>query len=464
MGQRRRGQLALAWLRTRRGAAATVAGAGLVAGLIATAGPTAQARQGQAAPAIALAAARAPQPSRAATVRPQLRRGRFLGIIPVRNRRLAITPATANGSPPLTYHLGPVQHSSAIYMIFWQPPNYLMRASFRSAIARYFTDVAASSFSTTNVYASDTQYYDTLSGSKNWVSYNVTVGGSVLATNPLPPNGCPNYRMGDGVMSRNCLTDAQLKTEIKNVIKAQHWHTGLRREFFLFTPKHLADCFDSRLADGCDDPSAGTSTSYCAYHSWYGSTTLYAVQPWEDETGGCVFSAPNSPEPNGNSADVELYTVSHEQNETMTDPTGQGWFDKSGAENGDECIWLPLPTSFNGTGDYSQTINGDQYLLQFEWSNRAKTCVGGNTYPQPTGSFQAVPSGAGGESFTASASDTDDTAFSYRWQFGDGASSGPSTSPVAAHTYASPGTYTVTLVIFDAHGDQVRVTNSVVVS
>ncbi len=68
-----------------------------------------------------------------------------------------------------------------------------------------------------------------------------------------------------------------------------------------------------------------------------------------------------------------------------------------------------------------------------------------------------------GESFTASASDSDDTAFTYGWNFGDGKSSLVSTHTVS-HTYAAAGTYTVTLVIFDAHGDQVRVIKSVSVS
>ena len=53
--------------------------------------------------------------------------------------------------------------------------------------------------------------------------------------------------------------------------------------------------------------------------------------------------------------------------------------------------------------------------------------------------------------------------FTYGWNFGDGTSSLVSTA-TTTHTYAAAGTYTVTLVIFDAKGDQVRIIKSVVVS
>src|SRR5947208_12367854 len=45
-------------------------------------------------------------------------RGRFLGVLPSTLHRKTLGFA-ANGSPPLTYHGGPVQHSSKVYAIFW---------------------------------------------------------------------------------------------------------------------------------------------------------------------------------------------------------------------------------------------------------------------------------------------------------------------------------------------------------
>jgi len=446
-----------------RGLVAGTAATGVVIGLAAISGPAALARSHQDA---AVAAKGAPSyAGQAGSGHFQARRGRFLGIVPSQRARASQATPTANGSPPLTYHGGPVQHSSTVYAIFWQPAGYYYSPSYRATITQYFNDLSQSSYKTSNVYASSTQYYDKSGpgGSKNWVSYNVRLAGSVVTKDALPAGKCANYTMGDGSKSRRCLTDSQLQSEITKVVSAQGWPTGLGDEYFLFTPKQLGDCFDAKFADGCYDPSASSSTAFCAYHSWIGASTLYAVVPWADLSGGCQYQVTHSPSPNDDGADIAINLISHEQNETMTDPLGTGWTDKLGDENGDECAWLALSTSYNGIGDFSQTINGDDYLMQYEWSNRATRCVAASTYPQPSGSFTATPDGTDGAAFAASATDSDDTAFTYGWQFGDGTSALTS-SPSATHTYASAGTYTVTLVIFDGHGDQVRVVRSVAVS
>ena len=390
------------------------------------------------------------------------RHGRFLGIMPSGSARFTLRAGPANGTPPLTYHGGPVQHGTTAYAIFWDPPGRYFPPSYRAMVAQYFNDVSQQSYGTGNVYSAATQYYDLTGpgGTKNWVSYDVSYGGSAVATDPLPASGCKNYSLGDFSKTWACLLDSQLQSEVSNVIAAQHWPTGLGAEYFLFTPAGLGSCFDTKPKDGCYDPEL--TAGYCAYHSNIGGTTLYANMPWAD-ISGCQYPVSHTPYPNDDGADTVINVVSHEQNETMTDPLGNAWYDSSGYEDGDECAWLSEPTQYNRLGNYSQTINGDQYMMQFEWSNRGSKCLGSNTHPQPAGSFTATASGALGEQFTASATDSDDTAFTYGWNFGDGQSALVST-PTVTHTYAAAGTYTVTLVIFDAQGDQVRVVNTVTVS
>jgi YVTN family beta-propeller protein len=70
----------------------------------------------------------------------------------------------------------------------------------------------------------------------------------------------------------------------------------------------------------------------------------------------------------------------------------------------------------------------------------------------PTASFSAGPATAGvPASFDASAStDPDGRIVSYSWSFGDGQSA--TGGPIAGHTYAAPGTYTVTLAVDDGEG------------
>jgi hypothetical protein len=52
--------------------------------------------------------------------------------------------------------------------------------------------------------------------------------------------------------------------------------------------------------------------------------------------------------------------TSHEHRETITDQQGNAWWDINGNEIGDK---------------YNESINGHNYFLQQEWSNRSSKCV-----------------------------------------------------------------------------------------
>jgi hypothetical protein len=432
-------------VKARRGATAT-GRAGRTKGAVAVAG-------------VLLALCLAPGTAGAANAFPQKQhnpRGKFLGVVPAAEAN-GPQRLSGQGSPPLRYHNGPVQHSSRVYSIFWNPPGYSFPSGYAADVNDYFDDVAADSFKTTNIYASNTQYYDIVNGRKRFISYDVTNGGAINDTAALPPSGCPNYRFQSGAFTAACLTDAQQIDEISRVIASRHLPRGLGVEYFLFMPERLGSCFDSAgLKHGCYD------RSYCAYHSQIGSgstVALYSSMPFA-ETLGCD---PGST-PHDSAAEAVLNVTSHEHAETITDPTGGGWYDSSGYENGDECSFDFGPTQFNGFGYYNQVIDGEEYLLQQEWSNRGNRCVQQNTYPQPTASFSFSPShpSPGQQvSFHSTASDSVGSSFTYVWRFGDG---GASTAANPTHAFATAGTKRVTLTVFGPRGDQVRVIRSIVVS
>jgi hypothetical protein len=279
-------------------------------------------------------------------------------IVPVHGNVHAASRTSNAGN--LLYHSGPVQHGTKVYAIYWIPSGTTLSvdSGYEPTIDRYFADVAADSGKTTNVYYSDTQYYD---GAGN-IPYNVTFGGSVVATDPLPARGC-----SDSVTPSYCLSDAQVQSEISRVVTAQGWPRGTGAEYFMFTARGIGSCLASNEC---------AFTYYCAYHSNIGtgsSAILYANMPYADTDARACGTGER---PNGTDADDTLNVTSHENNETITDPFGTAWFDRQGAENGDKCAWT-FGSALGGSAGalYNQSINGDHYYLQREWSNNSSGCV-----------------------------------------------------------------------------------------
>lgn len=101
---------------------------------------------------------------------------------------------------------------------------------------------------------------------------------------------------------------------------------------------------------------------------------LYANQPY---TGHNLSACGSGQAPNGDAAaDSTLSVVSHEANETITDPLLNAWYDAQGNENGDKCAWT-FGTPLGGTNGsyYNQVIGTGKYYLQREWSNASSSCV-----------------------------------------------------------------------------------------
>jgi hypothetical protein len=117
---------------------------------------------------------------------------------------------------------------------------------------------------------------------------------------------------------------------------------------------------------------------YCAWHSWgtcNGVSIQFAFFFDLDGDPGCDPGDTTTGHSQGLAA---LANVSaHELSEAMTDPLGAGWFDSSGAENGDKCAWtFNVPSvSFS---------NGTSWMLQGEWSNNAYNTPGAG-YPNRSG-------------------------------------------------------------------------------
>jgi hypothetical protein len=359
------------------------------------------------------------------------------------------------GSPPLLFHGGPVMTSQESFAIFWAPSGFTFPIGYEAAIVGYLKNVAADSGLTTNVYSVSAQY----AGSNGHATYADSFGESVLDTHAYPTTGtCPTYTGIHGVEYTACLSDAKLQAEVHTVREEQGWPTGIGAEYYVVLPPQVGSCFGTTAGSGCFDKE------FCAYHSFGESPqVVYANISYSpgDPSGCGVGEYPNG-HANGN-VDDTLSSLSHEANESITDPLLNAYFDKKGFEDGDECrnssddYGAPLGGAAGAL--FNQSINGGHYYLQQEWSNDIEDCA------QRVGPAEPVIANPGTISvgqlvpFNGSGSVPGDGGIvSYAWEFGDG---GTGTGAKPTHTYTEVGTYEVTLTVTDDGGFHYSTTRQV---
>jgi hypothetical protein len=363
-----------------------------------------------------------------------------------------------SGEPPLEYHGGPVMHSHAAYAIFWAPSGYSFPSGYTSAIEGFLENVATDSGKPSNVYSVSAQYTD----ETGHAAYSDSFGGSIEDTHAYPTSGtCPTYT-GFGESFTACISDSKLEAEVDSVVEAQGWPRGLGAEYYVVLPPHAGSCFDVAGKE-CFD------RQFCAYHSYTLSSpeTIYANISYSpgDVVGCGVGEYPNG-NSNGN-VDDTLSSLSHEANESITDPTLEAWFDEFGFENGDECRNTPLeedygaPLGGSAGSLFNQSIAGGHYYLQQEWSNDTEDCAQRVDPATPAIADPGQLVSGQSASFHSSSSPGSGGIASYSWDFGDG---GTASGPNPTHTFQAPGAFTVTLTLRDDGGFSFSTTRQVSVA
>lgn len=390
--------------------------------------------------------------------------GKTASYQPRRGTAVPLPPDAAFGN--LDYNGGPVMPSNTNYVIYWSPSGYGAYgvSEYTSGINRYFSDLAHDSGQHTNVDSVASQYNDS---SGQTAAYQSRWGGALLDADAYPANDCP---VGGSVT--HCFSDADIQAELSRFLNAHHLPRDLTHEYFLLTPQHVQSCFDSDPADGyggCSDGEPSSIAVYCAYHSQSDGSPvfLYADDPYLNGDPNCE----SGNHPNGPSDSAIDAGLSHEHNESITDPVaGSGWIDYqqqsgngNGGEDGDQCAvggpgggsqYGPvLGTAPNGS-PYNQVINGHFYYYQEEWSNQAHRCLQRFTMSgsPPPNSFSAATNGGRAMTFTGVSSSA---IARYDWQFNDGPglqSPFESTSAVAKHTFPAATQYLVALTTYTSNG------------
>ncbi len=268
--------------------------------------------------------------------------------------------------------------------VYWIPKGstYTIPSAYETLINRFITDAAADNGTTTDVFAALTQY--TNASGKN-LSRRLHAGTPVTDTAKFPANGCTpdsGKIWSDGTGYSKCITNAQLLSEAKTFTTSHKLpNTDLAHLYMYFMPKGVETCYTSTNGAGGGGCSINAKPGFCGYHA-FGSPPLvanmtYAVVDsplgWTCSSDGGSNTGGNQ-SPNANiDADSEISIASHEISETISDPQGTAWFDRTGNEIGDDCAYIYGDSlSFQGSPGAlrNQTINGHGYFVQEEFSNQ----------------------------------------------------------------------------------------------
>ncbi len=248
------------------------------------------------------------------------------------NNGNAGTGARVRGSG-ITYHGGPVMVSTKNVYYIWYG-NW----SGNSATS-ILTDLA-NSIGGSPYFNINTTYTN---GSGSAVSNSVHYSGS---TND-------NYSQG------TALSDAGVQSVVSSAISSGRLPKDTNGIYFVLTSQDVNE-------------TSGFCTQYCGWHtngSISGSDIKYS---FVGNPARCPSACEaQSTSPNGNAgADGMASIISHELEETATDPDLNAWYDSRGAENADKCAWTfgTESTASNGS-KYNVTLGSRQYLIQQNWVN-----------------------------------------------------------------------------------------------
>ena len=127
--------------------------------------------------------------------------------------------------------------------------------------------------------------------------------------------------------------------------------------------------------------TSGFGTKYCGWHT-YGTTSslknvqYIAIQDFTSTYYNACSAQLVSPN-NSVSLDAMASVLTHEIDETITDPFLNAWYDSVGSENADKCAWTFGTTSTVGTAKYNVTLGSIKYLIQQNWlANNLVTATG----------------------------------------------------------------------------------------
>ncbi len=254
-------------------------------------------------------------------------------VAPGRHARTART----RSSPNMSYHGGEIMPTVVSTAIFWGPSwtNTQFTGDKITGLDAWYTGHSDSNYAATvNEYT----------GSNGQVGATTTHLGHIIDTSPASGGSNPSA----------------ILAEVCKQISAGNVAPDPNGYYPVYT-----------------DIKRGNA-GYCAWHS-YGACNGQPVKfAFFFNLDGDVGCDPQDTQTGHSQGLAALANVTaHELSEARSDPASPGaWYDSSGAENGDKCVW-----TFNVP--YVFFPDGEKWMLQGEWSNAAYNARAG--YPNSSG-------------------------------------------------------------------------------
>lgn len=120
--------------------------------------------------------------------------------------------------------------------------------------------------------------------------------------------------------------------------------------------------------------TSGFCTQYCGWHTHGKITGLDIKYAFVGNPDRCPSAcADQTSGPNGNAgADGMASIISHELEESVTDPDLNAWYDRRGQENADKCAWTfgaESAASIGNGSKYNMKLGSREFLIQQNWVN-----------------------------------------------------------------------------------------------
>jgi hypothetical protein len=240
--------------------------------------------------------------------------------------------ASSNG---ISYHGGPVMTAGVNAYIIWY--GNWSGDSATTILPKLLTGLSGSPY-----YRINTTYHN---GLNQIVPNLVKFSGSTTDA----------YSQG-----KTNLSDGQINSIVSSAISSGRLPKDSNGVYFVLT--------------SVDVTKSGFLTQYCGWHTSAtiaGATIKYAFVGDPGANPAC--SVQTSVSPNGNvGADAMASIVSHELEESATDPNLNAWYDRRGYENADKCAWTFGSTySVPNGSKANMSLDGLNFLIQRNWVNGA---------------------------------------------------------------------------------------------